>query len=69
MLDIDGKMKEIEFYSIFDNDTIGYLYGYLFLSVIHEYVSCANNLDMLNADVELKKQKQRDTNKRFTRYV
>ena len=62
MLDIDGKMKETEFYSIFDNDTIGYLYGYMFLSVLHEYVSCANNLDMINADVELKKQKQRDIN-------
>ena len=62
MLDIDDRKKETEFYSIFDNDTIGYLYGYIFLSVLYEYVSCANNIDMLNADIELKKQKQRDIN-------
>ena len=62
MLEIDDKIKEVEFYSIFDNDAIGYLYGYIFLSVLQEYVSCANNIDMLNADIELKKQKQRDIN-------
>lgn len=62
MLEIDDNMKEVEFYSIFDNDAIGYLYGYIFLSVLQEYVSCANNIDMLNADIELKKQKQRDIN-------
>jgi hypothetical protein len=62
MLEIDDNMKEVEFYSIFDNDAIGYLYGYIFLSVLQEYVSCASNIDMLNADIELKKQKQRDIN-------
>ena len=62
MLNIDGNEREYEFYSLFDNDTLGFFYGYMFLSVLHEYVSCANNKDMLNADVEIKKQIQRNIN-------
>jgi len=62
MLDNNGTINETIFYSLFDNDAIGYLYGYMFLSVLHEYISCANDTNMLNADIELKKQKQRDIN-------
>jgi len=56
---IDGKNKYEEFYSIFNSDTMGYLHGFLFLSVLYEYVSCANDTEMLNSDIELKKSKAR----------
>ena len=54
-IDVNGKTETAEFYSLFDSATMGYMHGYLFLSVLYEYISCANNIDMLNSDLELKK--------------
>ena len=58
-IDINGKMETTEFYSLFDSATMGYMHGYLFLSVLYEYISCANDIDMLNSDMELKKSQAR----------
>lgn len=58
-IDINGKKETTEFYSLFDSATMGYMHGYLFLSVLYEYVSCANDIDMLNSDLELKKSQAR----------
>jgi len=58
-LDINGKKEITEFYSLFDSATMGYMHGYLFLSVLYEYISCANDIDMLNADIEFKKSQAR----------
>jgi hypothetical protein len=59
-VDINGKPVMTEFYSLFDSATMGYMHGYLFLSVLYEYISCANNVDMLNSDLEMKKSKARN---------
>ena len=58
-IEINGKMEMTEFYSLFDSATMGYMHGYLFLSVLYEYISCANDIDMLNSDLELKKSQAR----------
>jgi hypothetical protein len=59
-IDINGKIEVTEFYSLFDSATMGYMYGYLFLSVLYEYISSANDIDMLNCDIELKKSQARN---------
>jgi len=59
-IDINGKIDVTEFYSLFDSATMGYMYGYLFLSVLYEYISSANDIDMLNCDIELKKSQARN---------
>ena len=58
-IDVNGKIETLEFYSLFDSATMGYMHGYLFLSVLYEYISCANDIDMLNSDLELKKSQAR----------
>jgi len=58
-IEINGKKEMTEFYSLFDGATMGYMHGYLFLSVLYEYISCANDTDMLNSDLELKKSQAR----------
>ena len=58
-IDINGKLETKEFYSILDNAAMGYMHGYLFLSVLYDYISSANNIDMLNSDIELKKSQAR----------
>jgi hypothetical protein len=46
---------EHTYYSLFDNESINMLYVYLWYSMIYEYIVCANNPDLLRADVEEKK--------------
>jgi len=56
--DIEGERIR-SFYSIFDKDCIYMLYTYCFYSAIYEYIVCANDADLLHADVQTIKMSHR----------
>ena len=50
---------EHTYYSLFDSDSIKFMYDYLWFSTIYEYIVSANNPDLLSIDVEFKKTMRR----------
>jgi len=49
--DVEGERVRT-FYNVFDKETTYLLHSYCFYSVIYEYINCANEVDLLRADVE-----------------
>jgi hypothetical protein len=58
--DVEGERIR-SFYCLFDKPTVYLLYTYCFYSVIYEYIVCANDADLLRADVQTIKQSHRQT--------
>jgi hypothetical protein len=56
--DVEGERVR-SFYCLFDKPTIYLLYTYCFYSAIYEYIVCANDVDLLRADVQKIKQTYR----------
>lgn len=48
------------FFSLFDSETIEFLYKYFWYSTIYEYIKLANNEELSNIEVKEKKQKIRE---------
>lgn len=56
--DENGGIRENTFYAVFDKETIYLLFGYLFHSVLYEYIQKSNDPDVINKDkVNIRKQK------------
>ena len=51
---------EHTYYSLFDSDSIKFMYEYLWFSTIYEYIVSANNPDLLSIEVESKKTMRRE---------
>jgi len=56
--DVEGERIR-SFYCLFDKPTVYLLYTYCFYSAIYEYIVCANDPDLLRADVQTVKQSHR----------
>lgn len=57
--------NEMSFYSLFDEDTIFYLYDYCLYSTFYGYVTLANDANMINLDEEEKKKNRRQQKKDY----
>jgi len=57
--DVEGERIR-SFYCLFDKQTIYLLFSYCFYSAIYEYIVCANDVDLLRADVQTMKQNHRE---------
>lgn len=56
--DENGAVRENTFYAVFDKDTIYLLFGYLFYSVLYEYIQKSNDPEVINKDkVNIRKQR------------
>jgi hypothetical protein len=56
--DVEGERIR-SFYCLFDKPTVYLLYTYCFYSAIYEYIVCANDPDLLRADVQTVKKSHR----------
>jgi hypothetical protein len=57
---VDGETVKQHFYSLFDKRTLYMIHTYCWYSVIYEYISATDQIDLLQMDVDVQKEGRRE---------